>query len=133
MTLKKMDHVAIAVENLEEALKIWVDGLGFKFIKEETVPDQQVKVAVLSSESEHIELLEPLTEDSPVAKFLKKRGSGIHHHCYLVDNIEKSLAELKTKGFKLIDEKPKRGVGGCKIAFVHPKSCGGVLIELKEV
>jgi methylmalonyl-CoA/ethylmalonyl-CoA epimerase len=133
MSLKKLDHLGIAVNSIEEALPLWVDGLGLKFIKEEVVEDQKVRVAVLSNEHERIELLEPTSEDSPIAKFLKKRGPGIHHSCFLVDNIKESLADLKNKGFVLIDEEPKLGVGGCQIAFVHPKSCGGTLIELKEI
>ena len=132
MTLKKIDHLGIAVESIEEALPIWVDGMGLKFLREEVVEDQKVKVAVLADEAEHVELLEPISDDSPVAKFLKKRGPGIHHTCFLVENIKDSLKELKAKGFRLVDEEPRIGAGGCLIAFVHPKSCGGTLIELKE-
>lgn len=133
MMLKKIDHIGIAVTSIEEALPLWVDGLGLKFVKEEIVAEQKVKVAVLESEAERIELLEPTSDDSPIAKFLKKRAPGIHHTCFLVDNIKESLKELKAKGFVLIDEEPKRGVDNCLIAFVHPKSCGGTLIELKEI
>jgi methylmalonyl-CoA/ethylmalonyl-CoA epimerase len=133
MNLKKIDHLGIAVFSIEEALPTWTEGLGMKFLFEEVIEDQKVKVAVLENEAQRIELIEPLSDDSPISNFLKKRGPGFHHSCFVVDDIKETLADLKKKGFRLIDEEAKVGAGGCKIAFLHPKSCGGVLIELKEL
>jgi len=128
---KRIDHVGIAVKNLEEAIKVW-EGLGFKVEEIEEVPDQKVKVAVIKVGENRIELLEATTEDSPIAKFIEERGEGIHHLAIRVENIESKLEELKQKGYKLIDEKPRVGAGGAKIAFIHPKSVTGVLLELCE-
>ncbi|AAL82072.1 methylmalonyl-CoA epimerase [Pyrococcus furiosus DSM 3638] len=128
---KKIDHVGIAVKNLEEAIKIW-EGLGLKVEEIEEVPDQKVRVAVIKIGESRIELLEATSEDSPIAKFIEKRGEGIHHIALGVEGIEKKLEELKEKGYRLIDEKPRIGAGGAKIAFIHPKSVTGVLLELCE-
>lgn len=130
--LKRIDHLGIAVASLEESVPTWTDGLGFALLRYETVEEQKVRVAVLSDDQQHVELLEPTSEDSPIARFLAKRGPGIHHTCFEVDDIVATLATLKERGFKLIDETPRIGAGGCKIAFVHPKSCDGSLIEIKE-
>ena len=126
---KKIDHVGIAVKNLEEAIKVW-EGLGLKVDEIEEVPDQKVRTAIIHVGESRIELLEPTAEDSPIAKFIAKRGEGIHHLALGVDDIEKHLEELKAKGYRLIDEKPRSGAGGAKIAFVHPKAVTGVLLEL---
>ncbi|WP_297501067.1 methylmalonyl-CoA epimerase [Thermococcus sp.] len=126
---KKIDHVGIAVKNLEEAIKVW-EGLGLKVDEIEEVPDQKVRTAIIHIGESRIELLEPTAEDSPIAKFIAKRGEGIHHIALGVDNIEGHLGELKEKGYRLIDEKPRIGAGGAKIAFVHPKAVSGVLLEL---
>jgi len=126
---KKIDHVGIAVKNLEEAIKVW-EGLGLKVDEIEEVPDQKVRTAIIHVGESRIELLEPTAEDSPIAKFIAKRGEGIHHIALGVDDIEKHLEELKAKGYRLIDEKPRIGAGGAKIAFVHPKAVTGVLLEL---
>ncbi len=126
---KKIDHVGIAVKNLEEAIKVW-EGLGLKVDEIEEVPDQKVRTAIIHIGESRIELLEPTAEDSPIAKFIAKRGEGIHHIALGVDDIEKHLEELKEKGYRLIDEKPRIGAGGAKIAFVHPKAVTGVLLEL---
>ncbi|WP_297508707.1 methylmalonyl-CoA epimerase [Thermococcus sp.] len=126
---KKIDHVGIAVKNLEEAIKVW-EGLGLKVDEIEEVPDQKVRTAIIHIGESRIELLEPTAEDSPIAKFIAKRGEGIHHIALGVDNIEEHLKELKEKGYRLIDEKPRIGAGGAKIAFVHPKAVTGVLLEL---
>ncbi|ASJ00150.1 methylmalonyl-CoA epimerase [Thermococcus gorgonarius] len=126
---KKIDHVGIAVKNLEEAIKVW-EGLGLKVDDIEEVPDQKVRTAIIHIGESRIELLEPTAEDSPIAKFIAKRGEGIHHIALGVDNIEEHLKELKEKGYRLIDEKPRIGAGGAKIAFVHPKAVTGVLLEL---
>ena len=126
---KKIDHVGIAVKNLEEAIKVW-EGLGLRVDEIEEVPDQKVRTAIIHIGESRIELLEPTAEDSPIAKFIAKRGEGIHHIALGVDNIEEHLKELKEKGYRLIDEKPRIGAGGAKIAFVHPKAVTGVLLEL---
>jgi methylmalonyl-CoA epimerase len=126
-----MDHVGVAVKNLEEALSVYRDVLGFKLLRVHVLTERRVKVAILSTGGEtQIELLEPLGSDSPVAKFLESRGEGIHHIAVKVDNIEKVLEELKEKGVMLVDEKPRTGAEGKKVAFVHPKSARGVLLEL---
>ena len=129
--IKKVDHIGIAVKNLEEAIKIW-ENLGLKVEEIEEVPDQKVRTAIFHAGETRIELLEATAEDSPIAKFIEKRGEGIHHIALGVDNIEEMLKKLKEKGFRLIDEKPRIGAGGAKIAFIHPKSVGGVLLELCE-
>ena len=129
--IKKVDHIGIAVKNLEDVIKIW-ENLGLKVEEIEEVPDQKVRTAIFHAGETRIELLEATAEDSPIAKFIEKMGEGIHHIALGVDNIEEHLEKLKEKGFRLIDEKPRIGAGGAKIAFVHPKSVGGVLLELCE-
>jgi len=129
--IKKIDHVGIAVKNLEEAIKVW-EGLGLKVDEIEEVPDQKVRTAIIHVGESRIELLEATAEDSPIAKFIAKRGEGIHHIALGVDNIEEHLEKLKEEGYRLIDEKPRIGAGGAKIAFVHPKAVTGVLLELCE-
>jgi len=126
-----MDHVGVAVKNLEEAISVYRDTLGFKLLGVHVLTERKVKVAFLSTGGEtQIELLEPLGNNSPVAKFLESRGEGIHHIAVKVDNIEKALEDFKRKGVMLVDEVPRIGVEGKKIAFVHPKSTKGVLLEL---
>lgn len=127
-----LDHVAIAVRNLNEALKFYKEQFGLDCLDIEVVKEQGVRVAKLELGNAHIELLEPLTPESPVGKFLDQRGPGIHHICIGVQNIQQELISLKEQGVHLIDEKPKLGAGGAQIGFVHPKSTGGVLIELSE-
>lgn len=129
-----MDHVGVAVKNLDEAIKIYRDALGFKLEGIHIMNEQKVKVAFLSSGGEtHVELLEPLGSDSTIAKFLETRGEGIHHLAVKVKNIVNALEEFKKNGVALIDEKPRVGAEGKKIAFVHPKSTRGVLLELCEM
>lgn len=128
----KVDHIGIAVKNLDEALKFYEDVLGIKCVETEVVEEQKVKVAFLPIGDTEVELLESTSDDGPVAKFIEKKGEGIQHIAYKVDDIEKAIEELKEKGIKLIDEKPRYGAGGAKIAFLHPKSTFGVLIELCE-
>jgi len=126
-----VDHVGIAVKNLDEAVNVYCNILGFKLLKVHELAERKVKVAFFSTGGEtKIELLEPLGSDSPVAKFLESRGEGIHHIAVKVDDIEKALEKLREKGVMLVDEKPRIGAEGKKIAFVHPKSTKGVLIEL---
>ena len=128
----KISHLGIAVHNIEESLGFWGEGLGLESLHTEVVADQKVRVAMLPVGETRIELLEPTEEDSPVGKFLSKRGGGIHHVAVEVEDIEEALEQLKASGARLIDEVPKTGAGGCLIAFVHPKSTGGVLIELVQ-
>jgi len=128
----RLDHVAIAVTNLEETLKFYEESLGLTRLDIEVVEEQGVRVAKLEVGNTHIELLEPLSPDSPVGKFLAQRGPGLHHICIGVDDIKGRLDCLKEKGTRLIDQEPKIGAGGAKIAFVHPKSTGGVLLELSQ-
>ncbi|HVO36758.1 MAG TPA: methylmalonyl-CoA epimerase [Candidatus Acidoferrum sp.] len=126
-----VDHVGVAVRNLEEAISIYRDALGFKLEGVHTLTERKVKVAFFSTGGQtQIELLEPLSSDSTVGKFLESHGEGIHHLAMKVNDIEAALEALKKKGVTLIDEKPKDGAEGKKIAFVHPKSTKGVLLEL---
>ena len=128
----KVDHIGIATRELDDALSVWRDALGLEVDSTEAVVEQGVRVAMLPIGETHIELLEPLSENSPVGKFLEKRGPGIHHVAIRVDDIKQSLASLKAKGARLIDETPRRGAGGCLVAFVHPASANGVLLELVQ-
>lgn len=128
----RLDHIAVAVNNLDESLRFYKEVLGLECITVETVEEQGVKVAKLELGSTHIELLEPLGPDTPVGKYLAKRGPGLHHICVYIDNIEKELDKLKNAGVKLIDDKPKIGADGAFIAFVHPQATGGVLLELSQ-
>lgn len=130
--MMKIDHLGIATKGIDEALKFWSDAMGLRKTHAEEVEEQKVRVAMLPIGETKIELLEPTSEDSPIQKFLEKRGGGIHHIAIEVKNIEKSLEKLRSEGAKLIDEQPKRGADGCLIAFVHPKSSGGVLLELVQ-
>ncbi len=127
-----IDHIGIAVKSIDESLKFWEDTLGIKCHGVEEVAEQKVKTAFLPVEDTEIELLEGTSEESPVAKFIAAKGEGIHHLAIRVDNLEEALAELKAKGVRLIDEKPRCGAGGAKIAFLHPKATGGILLELSE-
>ncbi len=127
-----IDHIGIAVKSIDESLKFWEDTLGIKCHGVEEVAEQKVKTAFLPVEDTEIELLEGTSEESPVAKFIAAKGEGIHHIAIRVDNLEEALAELKAKGVRLIDEKPRCGAGGAKIAFLHPKATGGILLELSE-
>ena len=126
----KINHIGIAVKNLENSIPFYRDQLGMEFEGSEEVTEQKVRVAFLKVGESRIELLEPTSPDSPVAKFLEKNGEGIHHMAYQVDNIEVALAELKAKGVRLVDEQPRHGAHGSLIAFLHPKATGGVLTEI---
>lgn len=130
--IKRVDHIGIAVKSLAEAVPVYETILGLELTGYETVDDQMVRVAKVHGGDDCIELLEPTSPESPIAKFLAKRGPGIHHICLAVDDIEAVLARFAAAGLELIDKKPRLGAGGCRIAFVHPKSTGGVLIELSE-
>lgn len=128
----KVDHIGIATRQIDEALALWRDVLGLEVDSTEEVTEQGVRVAMLPIGESRIELLEPLSADSPVGKFLAKRGPGIHHVAIRVSDIRAALARLKEKGTRLIDETPRLGAGGCLVAFVHPSSANGVLLELVQ-
>jgi len=130
--LKKIDHLGIAVRSIDEARKFYEDILGLECEGEEMVESQNVKTAFFSVGETHIELLEPISDDSPVAKFLDRKGEGVHHVAYLVDNIEVQLESAGAAGCRLINEIPVQGAGGKKVAFLHPKSSLGVLTEFCE-
>jgi methylmalonyl-CoA/ethylmalonyl-CoA epimerase len=128
----KIEHIGIATRALDEALLFWRDALGLDVSETEEVAEQKVRVAMLPVGETRVELLEPTSEDSPVAKFIAKRGAGIHHIAVRVQDIRESLERLKKQGIRLIDETPRTGAGGCLVAFVHPSSANGVLLELVE-
>ena len=127
-----LDHIGIAVKSIENRLDLWKNALGLNLISIEEVTEQKVKLAKLDVRGTSIELLEPTDEESPVFKFIEKNGEGIHHICFQVPDIDKALNEIKNNGIRLIDEVPRIGGGGNKIAFIHPKDMGGVLIELTQ-
>jgi methylmalonyl-CoA/ethylmalonyl-CoA epimerase len=128
----KIDHIGIATERIDEALGLWRDVLGLELASTEDVAEQGVRVAMLSIGESHVELLEPLGPETPVGKFLRKRGPGIHHVAIRVPDIRASLVHLKEQGIRLIDENPRLGAGGCLVAFVHPSSANGILLELVQ-
>jgi methylmalonyl-CoA/ethylmalonyl-CoA epimerase len=128
----KINHLGVATTDIDEALKFWEDALGLENVHTEVVEDQKVRVAMLPIGETRIELLEPISDDSPITKFLEKRGGGIHHVAVEVEDITASLAKLKANGARLIDEKPRVGAEGCLVAFVHPSSTNGVLLELVQ-
>jgi methylmalonyl-CoA/ethylmalonyl-CoA epimerase len=130
--VNKVDHIGIAVSNLEETIKFYTNVLGLKLEGVEVVEDQRVKVAFLPVGDTEIELLESTEPDGPIAKFIEKKGEGIQHIAFRVEDIEEALSSMREKGIRLIDEKPRYGAGGAQIAFLHPKSTHGVLIELCE-
>ena len=128
--VNKIDHIGIAVNNLNDTLNFYENILGLKSAGAEIVEEQKVKVAFMPIGDTEVELLESTEEDGPIAKYIAKNGEGVQHIAYRVDDIEKAIAEMKEKGIRMIDEKPRYGAGGAKIAFCHPKSTFGVLIEL---
>jgi len=132
MKILKIDHLGIAVNSIEDGKNFWVDALGLEFEGSETVEEQKVTTAFFPVGESEVELLESTAPDGPIAKFLEKKGPGIHHVAFRVENVEEALAELKEKGIRLIDEKPRMGAGGAKIAFLHPKATNGILVELCE-
>jgi len=129
--IQRIHHLAIAVKDLEEALRFYRDTLGLPVHKQAIQKDQGVKAAVLTIGESEIELLEPLGPDTPVGRFLERRGEGIHHICLQTDDIDKELADLKAKGVELIDQEPRQGLVG-RICFLHPRSTKGVLVELAQ-
>ena len=132
MKVLKIDHLGIAVNSIDEGKKFWSDIMGLTFEGAETVVEQKVTTAFFPVSESEVELLESTAPDGPVAKYIEKRGAGIQHVAFRVENIDAALAELKEKGVKLIDQEPRIGAGGARIAFLHPKATGGVLVELCE-
>jgi len=132
MKILQIDHLGIAVVSIAERKNFWTEVLGLSLAGRETVPEQKVTTAFLPVGESEIELLESTTSDGPIAGYLEKRGEGIQHVAFRVENIEAALEELKAKGIQLIDDKPRRGAGGAKIAFLHPKATNGILVELCE-
>lgn len=132
-SIRRVNHIAIVVEDIEQALHFWSDGLGLQVTHVEDVPDQQAVVAFLPTEEAEVELVKPTSDDSGVARYLRKRGPGIHHICFEVDDLHAMLARLKERGVRLINPEPVIGTGGKRIAFIHPESTHGVLVELYEL
>jgi methylmalonyl-CoA epimerase len=130
--LDTIDHVGVAVEDLEAAIKLYRDALGMPLVHQETVEEQGVEAVLLDVGDSHIELLAPLAPDTAVGKFLARRGPGLHHVAYRVESIEQALEQLRAAGLRLIDERPRVGIRGSQVAFVHPASTGGTLIELVQ-
>jgi methylmalonyl-CoA/ethylmalonyl-CoA epimerase len=128
----KIEHIGIATPSIEDALAFWRDALGLEVVHTEEVAEQGVRVAMLPVGEPRVELLEPTHAGSPVAKFIEKRGAGIHHIAVRVADIRAALARLKAQGARLIDEEPRAGADNCLVAFVHPAASGGVLLELVE-
>ena len=129
----RIAHLGIAVKDLDAAVHLWKDVLGFPFAGTDEVPEQKVKVAMFPVGESRIELLAATAPDSPIARHIEKKGEGIQHVAFAVKDLEAALAELKARGVALIDEKPRIGAGGHKIAFLHPKSTGGLLVELTQL
>jgi len=132
MKLSHIEHIGIAVKNLEESIKFYENALGLKCYNIEEVKEQKVKTAFFMVGESKIELLEATSEDSPIAKFIEKKGEGIHHLAFAVKEIENALTEVEENGVQLIDKTPRGGAEGLSIAFLHPKSTAGVLMELCE-
>ena len=132
MKILKIDHLGVAVNSISEGKNFWTNVLGLAFEGTETVEEQKVTTAFFPVGESEVELLESTAPDGPIAKYLEKKGAGLQHIAFRVENIEAALQELKDKGVRLIDEKPRRGAGGAKIAFLHPKAAGGILVELCE-
>lgn len=132
MKILKIDHIGIAVKDLTASLKFYSEVLGLEPVGTEVVPEQKVKVAFLPCGDSELELLESTTPEGPIAKFIEKRGEGVQHIALRVDDLEEALEMMREKGLRLIDEKPRYGAGGARIAFLHPKATQGVLLELTE-
>jgi len=132
MKIKHIDHIGIAVKSIDQAKRFYSDILGLKIQGIENIADQKVNVAFLPITDSELELVESTHTDGPVAKYIESKGEGIQHIAFRVENIEDALAELKQKGVRLIDERPRKGAGGARIAFIHPKETNGVLVEICE-
>ena len=132
MKVKHIDHIGIAVKGIEQAGKFYTDILGLKIEDVENVADQKVNVAFIPITDSEVELLESTEPDGPVARYISARGEGVQHIAFRVEDIDKALEELKKKGVRLIDQTPRKGAGGARIAFIHPKETNGVLVEICE-
>lgn len=132
MRNKGLYHIGIAVKSLSEGLALWRDTLGLKLVEEEELPDRGLRVAMLEAGGTEVELLESTREDSVIAKYIAKRGPGIHHMAFEVEDIDRELAALKERGVRLVDDSARPGAGGTRVAFLHPAASGGVLVELVE-
>lgn len=132
MKILKIDHLGVAVNSIDQGKSFWTEALGLTFEGTETVTEQRVTTAFLPVGESEVELLESTSPDGPIAKYIEKRGEGIQHIAFRVEDLDAALAELKAKGVRLIDETPRKGAGGARIAFLHPKSTNGVLVELCE-
>jgi methylmalonyl-CoA/ethylmalonyl-CoA epimerase len=130
--LSLIDHVGVAVENIDSAIALYQDALGMPLVHRETVSEQGVDAALLDVGDGHIELLAPLGPETPVGKFLARKGPGLHHVAYRVSDVEAALRQLAEAGLRLIDEQPRNGIRGSRVAFVHPASTGGVLTEIVQ-
>lgn len=130
--VKRVAHIAIAVSSIEEAAKFYTQHLGLKLTGRETVPHRRVRVGFIEGGGVKIELVQPEADDAPIAKFLRERGPGLHHICFEVSDVEAEFVRLKASGVKIVDTSPQVGAGGTKTFFIHPKSTGGVLIELNQ-
>jgi methylmalonyl-CoA/ethylmalonyl-CoA epimerase len=131
--IKAINHVAVVVENMEQSLKFWRDALGIQLHELRDVPAEKSQVAFLPLAGAEVELVMPTSDDSGIAKYLAKRGQGMHHLCLEVDDIEGMMKQLKEKNIRLINEEPRTGADGKKYAFIHPESTGGVLVELYQL
>ena len=129
----KINHIAVVVDNLDKALHFWRDGLGLPLSRTETNAQEEVEIGFLHAGESEIELLQPTNPESGIGKFLAKKGGGLHHLCFEVENIEDSMAHLRQQGIELINDAPKTRPEGTRYCFIHPKSTGGVLVELYEV
>jgi methylmalonyl-CoA/ethylmalonyl-CoA epimerase len=132
MKIKHIDHIGIAVKSIDEGMKFYTDILGLTMEKTEIIEEQKVKTGFFPITDSELELLESTESDGPVAKYIESRGEGVQHIAFRVENIEEALEELKEKGVRLIDQAPRKGAGGARIAFIHPKETHGVLVELCE-
>ncbi|MBT3322676.1 MAG: methylmalonyl-CoA epimerase [Anaerolineae bacterium] len=131
--ITKINHIAVAVKDIESSLSFWRDALGLELAELREVPAESAQIAFLPVDGTEIELVRPMTDDSGLAKYIEKRGEGMHHLCLETDDIEGMMAQLKEKGVQLINEAPRTGADGKKYAFIHPKSTGGVLVELYQI
>jgi methylmalonyl-CoA/ethylmalonyl-CoA epimerase len=132
MMITALDHVAIAVPDLEKAIKRFMDDFGLKYEGTENVVDAKTSTAFFPLPPTSIELVYPLNGEGPIATYLEKRGGGLHHLCFRTDNIDEDVARLKEKGYQFLSDEPTAGAHGCRVIFIHPKSCDGVLIELSQ-
>ncbi|MFN8425930.1 MAG: methylmalonyl-CoA epimerase [Anaerolineales bacterium] len=131
--VKQINHVAVVVDDMDKALSFWRDALGLELHELRDVPAEKSQVAFLPLQGSEVELVRPTSDDSGIAKYLAKRGPGMHHICLEVDDIEGMLAQLKSKGMRLINEEPRTAADGKKYAFIHPESASGVLVELYQI